>query len=69
MKEAEEEAFVMSDSELRKVINKLQKLRALSHAREHVRQLERELYGEAARPQDRPQVPAFLSQQHPLRVV
>jgi hypothetical protein len=61
--------FLMSDSEVRKIIDKLQRLRALSDARERVRQLESELYGKAAKPQDPPQVPEFLSQHHPLRVV
>lgn len=60
----------MSDSEVRKVIDKLQKLRALSRARERVRQLERELYGDLAKPQDSAvPVPQFLSQHHPLRAV
>jgi hypothetical protein len=60
---------VMSESEVRKVIDKLGKLRALSRARERVRQLERELYGESSRPEDPRAVPEFLSQYQPLRVV
>jgi hypothetical protein len=59
----------MSESEVRKIIDKLQKLRALSHARERVRQLERELYGEGAKAQESPRLPEFLSQHSPLRVV
>ena len=59
----------MSDSEGRKIIDKLRKLRALSHARERVRQLERELYGESSKLEDPPAVPEFLSQHQPLRVV
>jgi hypothetical protein len=60
----------MSDTELRKVIDKLQKIRALSRARECVRRLERELYGEEAPTPTVPaEVPRFLSQHHPLRVV
>jgi hypothetical protein len=39
----------MSDSEVRKIIGKLRKLRALSRARERVRQLERGLYGESSK--------------------
>ena len=35
----------MVDHEVEKVVDKLQKLRALRHARERVRQLERELNG------------------------
>jgi hypothetical protein len=59
----------MSDSDIRKIIDKLQKLSALSHARERVRQLERELHGQAAKHYDPPQVPAFLSKHRPLRLV
>jgi hypothetical protein len=59
----------MSESEVRKIIDKLQKLRALSRARERVRQLERELYGEGAKAQEPPRLPEFLSQHAPLRVV
>lgn len=59
----------MSESELRKIIDKLSKLKALQHARERVRQLERELCGESAKPEEPPQIPEFLSQHHPLRVV
>jgi hypothetical protein len=59
----------MSDTEVRKIIDKLQKIRALSRAREYVRQLERELYGEAGKPAAPADVPRFLSHHHPLRVV
>jgi hypothetical protein len=59
----------MSDPEVRKIIDKVRKLRALSDARERVRQLERELYGAPARPLDPSQLPEFLSQHHSLRVV
>jgi hypothetical protein len=59
----------MSDSDLRQIIDKLTKLRALSHARGRVRQLERELYGAIAKPEHAAPVPEFLSQHHPLRVV
>jgi len=59
----------MSESEVRKIIEKLSKLRALSRARERVRQLERELYGESSKPEDPPAVSQFLSQHQPLRVV
>jgi hypothetical protein len=59
----------MNDSEVGKILEKLGKLRALSQARERVRQLERELYGEPSRPQEPAGVPDFLSQRQPLRVV
>jgi hypothetical protein len=59
----------MSESEVCKIIDKLSKLRALSRAREHVRQLERELYGAPSKSEDPPGVPEFLSQHQPLRVV
>ncbi len=59
----------MSDSEVRKIIDKLHRLRELSRARERVRQLERELYGEPHKPTEPAQVPQFLSQHHPLRLV
>jgi hypothetical protein len=59
----------MSDTEVRKIIDKLQKIRTLSRAREYVRQLERELYGEPGKPAVPAEVPRFLSHHHPLRVV
>jgi hypothetical protein len=40
----------MSDTELRKIIDKLHRLRELNRARAHVRDLERKLYDEPARP-------------------
>jgi hypothetical protein len=61
--------LVVSDSELRKIFDKLSKLRALRHARERVRQLERELCGESAKPEEPRQIPEFLSQHQPLRLV
>ena len=61
--------LVVSNSELRKILEKLTKLRALRHARERVRQLERELCGESGKPEGPPQIPEFLSQHHPLRLV
>jgi hypothetical protein len=69
MKDIGNQITVMSDSEVRKIIDKLHKLRALSHARQCVRRLERELYGEPAKPQDPAAVPQFLGQRQPLRVV
>jgi len=69
MKDIGKQVTVMSDSEVHKVIDKLRKLRALSHARERVRRLERELYGAPAKPEDTAAVPQFLSQRQPLRVV
>jgi hypothetical protein len=58
----------MVDHEVEKVVDKLQKLRALRHARERVRQLERELNGELAKPEGAPHLPEFLKQHGPLRV-
>ena len=59
----------MSDTEVCKIIDKLQKIRALSRARECVRQLERELYGEARTAAAPAEVPRFLSHHHPQRTV
>jgi hypothetical protein len=50
------------DSEVKKIVDKLQKLSALRHARERVRQLEMELSGEPARTEPPPHVPEFLRQ-------
>jgi predicted component of type VI protein secretion system len=58
----------MVDHAVEKIVDKLQKLRALRHARERVRQLERELNGEPARPESTPHLPEFLRQRGPLRV-
>ena len=61
--------MVMSDGDVHKIIDKLAKLRALTRARERVRQLERELYSGSSRPEQPRAVPEFLSQREPLRVV
>ena len=58
----------MVDRELQKVFDKLQKLRALRHARERVRQLERELNGEPPKTEGVPHLPEFLRQHSSLRV-
>jgi len=58
----------MVDHEVGKIVEKLQKLRALRQARERVRQLERELNGEQAKPESPPHLPEFLRQHSPLRV-
>ena len=58
----------MVDHEVEKIVDKLQKLRALRHARERVRQLERELDGQPAKPEALPQLPEFLRQHTPLRI-
>jgi hypothetical protein len=52
----------MVDSGMERIIDKLQKLRELRRARDRVRQLERELRGEPARPVEAPAVPHFLRQ-------
>jgi hypothetical protein len=49
----------MSDGEVRKLVHKLHKLRALRRVREQVRQLEWELNGAPASPEDLPRVPEF----------
>lgn len=59
----------MSDGDVHKILDKLGKLRALSRARERVRQLERELYGGSASAEQPRAVPEFLSQRGPLRRV
>ncbi len=53
----------MSDTELARVIGKLQKLKALHRARARVQQLERELRGEPARAEESAFVPEFLRKQ------
>jgi predicted component of type VI protein secretion system len=59
----------MVDHDVEKIVDKLQKLRALRHARERVRQLERELNGEPARlAATPPHVPEFLRQHCPPRI-
>jgi hypothetical protein len=58
----------MVDHEVEKIIDKLQKLRALRQARERVRQLERELNGEPAKPESPTHLPEFLLPHSPLRV-
>jgi hypothetical protein len=58
----------MGDSQVDKIVDKLHKLRALRCARERVRQLERELNGEPAKPETPAHLPEFLRQHGPLRV-
>ena len=58
----------MVDHVVQKIVDKQQKLRALRHARERVRQLERELSGEPAKREQPPHLPEFLRQNIPLRV-
>jgi hypothetical protein len=65
---AEEGGSAMIDHEVGKIVDKLQKLRALRRARERVRQLERELHGEPAKSQGPAHLPEFLRQHAPLRV-
>ena len=59
----------MVDQDVEKIVDKLQKLRALRHARERVRQLEYELNGGSARPDDPPHLPEYLRQPSPLQLV
>jgi hypothetical protein len=58
----------MMDRETQKIVDKLQRLKALYRARARVRQLERELSGEPRRPRDPPYVPEFLRQRLPARL-
>lgn len=55
----------MIDPEVDKVLGKAMKLRELHRARQRVIQLERELRGEAVRPEEPSSIPAFLAQQPP----
>jgi len=50
----------MSDDELQRVIGKARRLKELRRAKERVRQLERELRGETAKPAESTWVPEFL---------
>jgi hypothetical protein len=50
----------MSDDELERVIGKARRLKELRRAKERVRQLERELRGEPAKPHEPTWVPEFL---------
>jgi hypothetical protein len=58
----------MVDHEVQMIVDKQRKLRALRHARERVRQLERELSGEPAKREEPPRLPEFLRQHTPLQV-
>ena len=60
--------YTMVDLEEQKIVDKLQKQRALRQARERVRQLERELHGEAQKPEGAPHLPEFLRQHGSLLV-
>jgi hypothetical protein len=57
----------MSDDELGQVISKQRKLRELRRARERVKQLERQLRGEPAKPEESAYVPEFLRMPAPDR--
>jgi hypothetical protein len=50
----------MSDDELQQVIGKARMFKELRRAKERIRQLERELRGEPARPEESTWVPEFL---------
>jgi uncharacterized coiled-coil protein SlyX len=66
--DAGEGGSAMVDQVVQKIVDKQQKLRALRHARERVRQLERELSGEPPKREAPPHLPEFLRQDLPLRV-
>jgi len=57
-------AFAMSDEQLERVIGKARKLNELRRAKDRVRQLERELRGDPARPAESRYVPQFLRTQN-----
>jgi hypothetical protein len=57
----------MIDSGTEKILDKLQKLRELRRARDRVRQLERELSGQPAPPEEAQSIPEFLRQQRPIQ--
>jgi cob(I)alamin adenosyltransferase len=59
----------MGDTEVAKIVDKLQKIRALKRAREAVRQLERELYGAVSKPAAAVEVPRFLNPLHSSRIL
>ncbi|HET9388471.1 MAG TPA: hypothetical protein VFO44_02375 [Steroidobacteraceae bacterium] len=50
----------MSAEELTRIVSKARKVQELQRARARVRQLERELSGEAATPEPAVTIPAFL---------
>lgn len=56
----------MVDTEMQTIVDKLRKLRELRRARDRVRQLERELSGELARPVEAPSLPEFLRLHRPM---
>jgi uncharacterized membrane protein len=55
----------MSEDQLVLIITKARKLRELQRARARVRQLERELEGEPATPEQSPDIPEFLTRPVP----
>ena len=55
--------FAMSDDQLEQVIGKARKLKELRRAKDRVRQLERELRGESAKPAESTYDPEFLRRQ------
>jgi hypothetical protein len=50
----------MNEEELESIIGKARKIKALRRAKMRVQQLERELRGEPAKPEEPPYVPEFL---------
>jgi len=59
----------MVDHELRKIVDKQEKLLALRHARERVIQLERELSGKPAQREELPHLHEFLRQDLPRQAL
>ena len=55
----------MSEEQLQQIVGKASKLNELRRAKDRVRQLERELRGEPAKPEEPHYVPEFLRTQRP----
>ena len=55
--------FAMSNAQLEQIIGKARRLKELRRAKARVRQLERELRGESAKPAESTYVPEFLRRQ------
>jgi hypothetical protein len=53
----------MSHDELQTIVGKARRFKELRRAKERVRQLERELRGEPAKPEESPWIPEFLRAQ------
>lgn len=59
----------MFDGDMEKIVEKLHKLRELHRARERLRQLERALNGEPVEAEKPREIPEYLRQRTPYRVL